>query len=302
MKKALQLTFFTLFGFLGAVAQIPNAGFEMGYNPDSTMKHWLNNTIYAIGLNDTILTDGPWISLSADAHSGLSALELRNSFNVTQNQGYPGNVFSNKDSVLAGFAQIAPFPITGKPQALAFYYKHTQNPFADTFLCKVEIFNNDQFRIGIGSVKVWDVNNLYQLQSVPIQYIADSLITLGDSIPAFAKVHLGNIICDTIPHIGQRVLIDDLSFLYAPLSVPSANAEYNILLYPNPAGSSLTIKIADMPSNTTFEICSATGQVLATPRPASAQNRIDIHHLAPGIYFVKIYTGMEVIVRRFVKG
>lgn len=301
MKKALQLTFFTLFTFLGSVAQIPNAGFEMGFNPDSTMKHWFNNTIYAIGLNDTILYDGPWISLSPDAHSGLLALELRNGFNVTQNQGYPGNVFSNKDSVLGGFAQIAPFPLTGKPHALAFYYKHTQNPFIDTFQCKVQIFNNDLFQIGTGSVKVWDVNNLYQLQTVSVQYIPDSLITLGDSIPAFAKIHLGNIICDTVPHIGQRILVDDLSFLYTPLDVPFTDKESAIVIYPNPAGSTLNIKTQDMPSNTTFEICSVTGQLLSMPQLLSAHNNIDIQNLAKGLYYVKIYTGKEMIVRRFVK-
>lgn len=294
MKQIFKLFILIFLNHLNANAQIPNPGFELGYNNDSTIKHWLNNSAIVVTMPlDSILIDGPLISLSSITNTGLYALELRNSFNVTQNWGQFGNVFSNKDSNFVGFAQYDNFEIIGKPTSLSFYYLHIQNPYVDTLQCKVFIYNSNKFKIGEGVINVWEVGinpwtiSGFHYETIEIKYLADSLITIGDSIPASSKIKISNIYNSTAPpHVGQRVLIDDFSFSYTPLNIaPIINEDYKYSIYPNPTSDKIFINGLQN-DKYKAEIYAMDGRLISTEKLNN--NFITVPNLKPGNYMLKI--------------
>lgn len=238
MKKLFSFSILTLVLSFSVKAQIPNAGFE-SINPDSTLQHWFSMNAWSIGLNDSFLNDGLLNGWSTQAHSGTKALELRNMYNVTQSTAMNGNVTCYADSSFAGFNSN--FSISNKPYALNFYYQFTQNPYMDTTECVVKIMNSDYTLIGQGQYKFWTVNGSYQQVSLPIQYLDSIPSGQGDSIPAFANIKFQNIVTAG-PHVGQRVLIDDLTFVNQPLSTPLVEKTIDLQLYPNPVIDKLHIR------------------------------------------------------------
>lgn len=275
MKRLLLLVGLSIFLNNTAFAQIPNAGFE-SLNPDSTMQYWFNNLAISIGLNDSIITDGPMQGYTTQSYSGNYALELRNSYNVTQSSPYQGNVTSYSDSSIAGFSQW--FSITNKPTALNFYYHFVQNPFNDTTYCRVRILNSSFDEIGLGETYLYTATNSYQSMGIPVSYYSG----LTDSVPAYASIQFKNIPSPG-PHVGQRIRFDELSFNTSPLTLSNQDKNLPLSIAPNPVEG--TLWISGIVHSTAYTITDVQGKVVANGN-VNAQG-ISVGHLPSGVYQVQ---------------
>jgi len=284
MKTKLKLSILSLMISSACFAQIPNPSFE---NLDSTNTplNWIYTGAVSIGIGDSILTDGPLISKSNDAHSGQYALELRNSYNYTTNTPFmngTANATLPDTTMYQGFTQFLVLP--SRPYGLDFYYKYAQNPFNDSTICNVTIFNSDLAEIGGGLAKFWDNNPNYQLKTVSINYHNMIDIAMGDSIPAFISVQFKNKVTTTLPHVGQRTLIDDVAINYNPLGLNSRNKYESMKIFPNPASHELAILNA---SNNLASIYTMEGKLIISQK-LNLDNTIDVSDLSSGVYLVRL--------------
>ena len=295
MKTSLKLTIIALFFSLTINAQVPNGDFEMGYNIDSTFNNWSNMVAFAIDLTDSVLMDGPLYSLSSQARTGNYALELRNMFNVTQNLGYQGGIaagFLDTSTTFQTFRFL--FAISSKPDALSFYYRFTQNPFDDSTFCRVRILNSNEEIIGEGTSLVWDVNSAYQQKLTSIQYDFSSTT---DTIPAFATIVFGNRITTAVPHVGQRILIDDISFHNFPTTTKDLSKTQQLLVAPNPAHTFISVSAKGI-TFSSCEILNSLGQVLIK---TSNPNKIDISKLPSVSYYIRVFEKEKIYIQKWIK-
>jgi hypothetical protein len=247
-----------------------------------------------LGINDSILNDGPLVGLSTTANGGMYALELRTYYNVTQNKASELEIGCDSNS---SFFSFPIFPIFSKPEILSLLYSIKEfptTPYIDTTMCMVKIMNSDFVEIGNGSVKLWQKNQWYLFKAFPIIYIPTNSISLGDSIPAFAHISFKHLVSTTTPHVGHRILIDDLAFITNPLSVTTASPIYNSVIYPNPTNDILKIEGNDI---TKIEIISSIGEMLF----ACKHTEVNLSALSSGIYFLKIYHTKNFEVKKITK-
>jgi hypothetical protein len=277
------------FGF----AQIPNPGFEL-LDSTNALRNWFYTGAISITMGDSIVYDGPLVSKSSTARTGNYALELRNSYNYTT-----GGPFMNgtamasipDNSVYQGFNEM--IPMTGHPIGLDFYYKFSRNPFTDSTVCTVKLFNSAGFEIASGAGRVWTVQSSYQLKTVNLNYLSTIPPGNGDSIPAFTTIEFRNKMSAGAPHIGQRTLIDDVSFRFSTVGIAEEAGISDISVFPNPVHERLQIRSE---SSLEIEIYNAIGQsVLKTE-----VSNIDVSSMQPGIYFIKIGQGDQLQVKKIV--
>jgi hypothetical protein len=297
MKKTLITFALIIMSSCVTLAQvIPNGNFELGYKPDSTIPNWVNFGSILIGINDSFLYDNPLVGLSTNANGGNYALELRTAYNVTQNHVYELQIGCNGDSTL--FFALPNFPINNKPSHLSLYYSIKEFPtsaFTDTTICTVKIMNSDFIEIGGASVNLWQKNSWYLFKKFPIQYLALADISQGDSIPAFAHISFKHAVSTSIPHIGHRILIDDLSFTNEPTSTKNVTSIKTSKAFPNPMQDLLKIEGDDIQH---VELINALGQTVyasenITPIQATTFQR--------GLYFLKISHQNEVEILELMK-
>ncbi|OQA12056.1 MAG: hypothetical protein BWY67_00543 [Bacteroidetes bacterium ADurb.Bin397] len=89
-----------------------------------------------------------------------------------------------------------------------------------------------------------------------------------------------------------------------PTSLPEFTTSFDLLLYPNPANSSLTIETRTLPSSgSKLTITDVAGRTLLTKSldSNSTKHQIDISSFSSGIYFVQLDGGKGIERGRFVK-
>jgi Secretion system C-terminal sorting domain len=281
LKKLFTICLLLLINAVAANAQIKNAGFE-NINPDSTIQFWAGSCFYSFTLGDSILSNGPILSSTSDAHSGQRAIKLQNNHNVTQNKYYGACLISNTDS--AGQPSfINNFPINITPEALVFYYKFDSLVPGDSAEVTVTIGAPDSMmfpgiEIGSGSIKLYQKNAGYVVASVPIIYTQNLAAS-------FAILKVNTFTDNSIPHFGTVLLLDNFS-LNATLAI-AQNDALKFDMYPNPAHDEINISASNPISEIT--ISSMLGQVVYSARQ---QNKMKVElntgKLPDGTYLVHI--------------
>jgi uncharacterized protein (TIGR02145 family) len=82
-------------------------------------------------------------------------------------------------------------------------------------------------------------------------------------------------------------------------SINNQNNNYELLIYPNPAKEKIEI-IGNL-QNTCLEINNLEGDILLQRKLDNNKNSIDISHLLPGIYIIKIISKQETIQKKLIK-
>lgn len=77
------------------------------------------------------------------------------------------------------------------------------------------------------------------------------------------------------------------------------NAEPAFTLFPNPASEYVFVDYKK--DNYVIEISDAAGKIVLTQKATTAHQRIDLHELSHGVYFIRLVDGEGVTVRRIVK-
>ncbi|HUM48265.1 MAG TPA: T9SS type A sorting domain-containing protein, partial [Chitinophagales bacterium] len=68
-------------------------------------------------------------------------------------------------------------------------------------------------------------------------------------------------------------------------------------IFPNPVITTLNIALSQA-TGFEIELTTVTGERMLT---LQNQNKIDVSNLAPGVYFIKVYTANAAITQKFVK-
>jgi len=260
---------------LSANAQIPNNGFE-DMNSDSTIQFW-SGCSYNVTLTDSIISDGKFLSLSTNSHTGEYALELRNSWNFTQNYGYPGcAAITSEISGQPSF--INNFELSIKPEFIEFHYLFTSLEANDTSICLIHVMDTNYVEIGLGVFKMFEKFDNYSLAQVPISYTENYFSRVLINIQFKNKTDFSN------ASLGTRLLIDDLSITSSAEIVEKNYSENHIEIFPNPSNSIFQIKTNEKLQF--IEIYDWQGQLIHTK--TNSLNEIDLSNYSEGLYFLKV--------------
>jgi len=86
------------------------------------------------------------------------------------------------------------------------------------------------------------------------------------------------------------------------VSISEPTIQQELIIYPNPASSSLTIELPFMPSHNTYmSISNTSGQKVITLQIAESNITVDISHLPMGIYFVKVWDNDRMMVEKVIR-
>ncbi|MFM2305808.1 MAG: hypothetical protein RLZZ367_477 [Bacteroidota bacterium] len=94
---------------------------------------------------------------------------------------------------------------------------------------------------------------------------------------------------------------DTIVLQYIRTGIINVESDYALQLFPNPAGNTLSGKVAGYTGNTILQVTSATGQLLLQNTTTQPNFAIDISALPPGLYFLQLTNGSQRVVKRFVK-
>ncbi len=75
----------------------------------------------------------------------------------------------------------------------------------------------------------------------------------------------------------------------------------SLTLYPNPVRDFLYVRAANVSENATVQVVDITGKTIRTLALDSETQQINVSDLSEGLYFIRIQTGAEVMVEKFMK-
>lgn len=298
MKKEILLTFCTLLGLTSLKAQIPNSGFELLDTTGTQCLNWTFTGSIVVSLGDSILTDGFINGFSTNAHSGNYALELRNSYNLTQNKSHMnGDVTCNLPDSLLYQGFNTRIPMSQKPFYMNLYYRMIQNPHFDTTHFSIKIHNQYNELIGEGRSKVWDSDVIYEPHSIQVDYLPISLVPSGDTSISYIQVRFYNTVSTNVPHVGQRVLIDDVGLSMTPTTINDKDISDLWYISPNPTAEKLYIHSTSS-SLSSIELINTAGQILIK---SERTNELNLSGLNAGIYFLRVNIDGKIASRMILK-
>ena len=270
-RKNLSSTLAVAFLFLllqPAFGQNLNLGFETWFT-DGSPRNW--GSVYIFLSTDSVVYDQQFYNQSSDAHSGSSALELRNAWNVSQNKGVEGRVSLDYDSVYTAYTRQEFNPITTVPTGFRFWYKYA--PISgDTGLAELMILDQYLNRIGGARILLTAQTNYTEVfQPVEME---------SDSTPYFMTVYFSTFTSQNEnkqPQLGTRLLLDDVE-VTGLTSIAKPKSMKQTLVWPNPVSSTLFYNFEG-----TARIYNALGKLVLQ----SSETRLaDVSPLPSGVYSI----------------
>ncbi|MEP7263806.1 MAG: T9SS type A sorting domain-containing protein [Bacteroidota bacterium] len=289
-----------------------NNGFEY-LNSDGTLKNWGNvyltamwfDTITGQFYSDSIVNDGAYYyAPTADAHSGTTALELRNSWNYTINAGIAGAVGLDDDSIFsswgAGGTLIPTYATPFNPFSpfnFGFYYKYFPVN-GDSAYASITLWDSTGNQLGEGIAIITTSSSVYTLISAPINYIMS-----GDV--AFYSFFISNFYTadpgSRQPGFGTRLLVDNIQFNFASTSVNEENNNNQFInIYPNPSQDYITIN-SGIIQTTPYKIRNMFGQLVMEGKLETPSETISLQNLDAGVYYIEMIVDNRRISNRFLR-
>jgi hypothetical protein len=139
-------------------------------------------------------------------------------------------------------------------------------------------------------------------------YVENIILPPGDAIEILDTLYVRYTIADRgllyYAAAPNHMLSDSSNYPYVlediSTSVYQRESPNDIRLYPNPAIDMLTLdRFEVIGSEAQLEIFSVTGQKVSQVHPTS--NQIDIHHISPGTYFLRLIDRDKIYLGTFVK-
>lgn len=171
-----------------------------------------------------------------------------------------------------------------------FFVKFNPQPIiylgADTSICLTHVLTLDA---GTAGIYLWSTNETSQT------------ITVNGGIAGLG-IHNYSV---TITTPEGCIATDNINVMVNPCtSIDNENSDMGVEVYPNPTNGIVNLSIAGNNSNSLeINIFDIAGKVVIskTHEPSTENVKIDMSELTDGIYFVKIYNGSEIIVKKIVK-
>lgn len=308
-KQLLGLLFLLTVSLTSGFAQgILNHGFE-SLNADSSLSNWGNVYLNAIWVDsngvwhsDSIVVDGGWYyGPSTDAHSGNLALELRNSWNFSTNEGIAGAAGCDDDSVFSAWGLLNLIPTYATvnapfhPSEFGFYYKYSP-VHGDTAYANLALWDSIGNAVGNCQVLLTEATSGYTYTSAPINYSIPGLAS-------FYSLSFGAFYTDTPglrqPGFGTRLLVDDVGFQFAVAA--DAGAVTSLQVYPNP-GSGLVHVRSESAELVGYRIHDGLGRRCAAGGLRGNAAVVSLEGLGAGVYMLEVETERGLEARRLVVG
>ncbi|MEO8150362.1 MAG: T9SS type A sorting domain-containing protein [Bacteroidia bacterium] len=282
-------------------AQIPNSGFE-NLATDGTISNWMNYPISFFAVGDSIICDNFFFCYdTSDAHQGMRAMVLNNVWDYTANIVFPAKVnvldttpvflgspvFISTQSALSQWGPLFNF---------SFYYKYLPAN-GDSAFAQITLTDSMGNVMGSGILIITDSTNSYTLANVPITYTIPGNpdfynITFSTFYEASPGAHQ--------PGYNTRLFVDDVTFNNPTAVTPNpGNNNEEVKIYPNPAGTQLTVKTktnADMQ----FYIYNVDGQAVMHGSLPVAQSTIRLETLSAGFYAIELTASGKTVSSGFV--
>ena len=99
---------------------------------------------------------------------------------------------------------------------------------------------------------------------------------------------------------GANYSVSNINF-YDLSFIENYNEPINLKIYPNPTNDKFTIQIDDQNISYTLEIFNTTGQVVLNKKIVNSIEQFDLSGYSAGIYFVKIQSANNTIVKKIIK-
>ncbi len=125
-----------------------------------------------------------------------------------------------------------------------------------------------------------------------------AVATIDPKTGILTAVTNGTVVVTATANDGSKVKATASITVSGQVSVPILSAA-SISLYPNPVSD--VLHLSNTSTVTRVEIYNTKGQVVLMFRNADAQMEINTAGLSNGIYFLRAYTGNNVIMKQFVK-
>lgn len=291
MKKYTML-FVLILSALSAIAQIPNGDFE-NWTPATnydTPNGWDN-------LNSTTAITGIFTCEKGIPFDSIDGLFLRLiSRSIDSVHVMPGIAVSGKLDKVNRKPKTG-FAYTQRPAALTgvweFMAPGDDHGFVAVSLTKWNTSQHKRDTIGYGIQVLEGMEMAWADFSIPITYFNGSS---PDSCIIFISAS-GDTALD-----GSYLFLDKLSFKgTAKITEPNSQS-LNIRIFPNPATSSFWLDATDFNAEiNSIEITNLQGRILLLATAISNKMLINSADLLPGIYFVKIKTAHEILVKKLCK-
>ncbi|MEO8146354.1 MAG: T9SS type A sorting domain-containing protein [Bacteroidia bacterium] len=289
------ITIFTIalsLNVITAKAQIPNCGFE-NLNADNTISNWGNIYLFAIIIDsngvshpDSIVFDNQFYAPTNDSHSGSWAMEMRNAYDFTANEGIAGSVSADTDSVFMGWSSFQMIEVQSPPTNMSFYYKYfpVNN---DSAVARLLVLDSWANQIGEAIIVVSGTVSNYTSATTPVVYSAPG-------VAAYVVMNFNNFYTSmpgvNQPGLGTRFLVDDLSINWTTgiNEVSTNDGMFNI--YPNPASNQLNIK-TNYNKEIHYNIYNMYGQLVLQSNLQPSDAIIPLDKLINGPYNIELITG-----------
>jgi hypothetical protein len=184
-------------------------------------------------------------------------------------------------------------PINTRPERINFYYLYTQNNYNDSAICSFSIYDINNQEFGNAEVKVWKVNSGYEIIGANIFYYPGGFENL---MPHHFTLRFNNWSAASTPHLGTRLLIDDIAFGNKITGINEQETTNQISIYPNPTNDYFMLK--GLGTEEEITIKDAAGKSLMHFKNNSNGN--DIHQLQNGVYFVNYASNNTVFNQKLI--
>ena len=242
--------------------------------------------------------NGDFINKTTDFYKGKNAIELitylGNQHNLPAAQpseistGYYSNNCNNNCIEKGGF------PFSNQTDTLIFYYKYAPS-------------GNDSAQINLNfklNGSQFENRNIFIHASATYDSIVFpfSLSQAPDSVMIDIQSSAWQ---DTLlSFVGSDLKIDEMHFKSQPLTTGIFKYENNnaISIFPNPTSDKLFIETNNLKTSIyNLEILNTTGQVVLAKQITNSIEQVDLSGQAAGVYFVKLQSVNNSVVRKIVK-
>lgn len=272
MKKVLLFTVGCM--VLSLQAQLLNPGFELKRS-DGNPSFWGSIIPLPVVIGDTVnrcKIDSAFYFTSKDAHSGNTAIELRNA--QCGKSTHVAGLVHNMSTDTSYFASGEAYNL--RPAYYTFWYKFI-SVGNDTAATHVSLIDENSGNTLVDQWVYLPAQTNYTPVSVFLNYESAETPT-SVAISFFTETE------PNASHYGSRLLVDDVEFRNFPLSV--SNLDQKVLVFPNPAAGFIQFHTQNM-NGSALKIYGVNGAIYLQ-KSFTNSTQINTEDLANGVYFYEI--------------
>lgn len=276
--------------------QVPNGDFES----------WIGNTPSSWHTTNMSILGIPFVTVVKDntnPQHGLSSAQLKV---ITTYIPLQGNIsmqgaLSTAEMIIDPFAQTVTlqggYPFTGMPNRLSGFFKYLPvGPDTCYMGWALSKWNNGvRDTIGFAYIDTAGTFSNWTYFEIPLEY------TIWEEPDTMNILFLCSNPVDGLTHTGTKMWVDNLTFIYGPVSVEGVTFPEGIRIYADGTNRKLIIETSyDRESFMAMTLYTINGRKVAEERKWMGKNTetLDISQLPPGTYIFRLTTGNRQIVVR----